>query len=311
MNYIGERYSILDVYNNIEFNKLYKAKDLHEDKVLLLKVINHNHNIGEDFIRNLIDESTTIKYTNSPYILNMVHVGIDYIEGEKIYYMVYEYDSVITLRNIMDNKDLKLKTIVKIATQILKGLEDAKGHGIYHGDLNPENILVDELDNIKILNFGKVKANEGINTRSSNNIKYLSPYQLCINYTDIESDLFALGVILFECIFKKLPFGESNDEDQMLAFIDKGVDFKELEGRCESEELVNIIKKLLSRDEKYSTFRDVIVDLSSIMYEADLKQPLLIETDLKYNKNSKEKRTKFFMSSIIMIIIVSILTTFI
>ena len=104
----------------------------------------------------------------------------------------------------MDNKDLKLKTIVKIATQILKGLEDAKGHGIYHGDLNPENILVDELDNIKILNFGKVKANEGINTRSSNNIKYLSPYQLCINHTDIESDLFALGVILFP-LFSSLP----------------------------------------------------------------------------------------------------------
>lgn len=55
-----------------------------------------------------------------------------------------------------------------------------------------------------------------INIRSGNNIKYLSPHQICINYTDTESDFFALGLILFECIFKKLPFGESYDEEQMV-----------------------------------------------------------------------------------------------
>ena len=312
MHFIGDRYSILNKSNNIEFNKLYKAEDLHEDKIVLLKVIKHNNNIGEEFVRNLIDECITIRNINSPYISDMIEVGVDYIDGEKIYYMVYGYDSGVTLSNIMKNKHLKSKILVKIGIQILKGLEDAKEHGIYHGDLNPENILVDDLYNIKILSFGKVKANDGVNTRSSNSLTYLSPYQLCINHTDIESDLFALGIILFECVFKRLPFGESNDEEQMLAFIDKGVDFKELEGICESKELVNIIKKLLSRKDKYSTFRDVIVDLSSIMYEeADLKQPVLIETDLKENKKTKVKATKFFMSSIIMIIIVFILTTFI
>ena len=311
MNSIGDRYSILNIYNNIELNKRYKAKDLYENKIVLLKMINHNHNICEGFVRNLIDENTTIRYINSPYILNMIDVGVDSIDGEKIYYMVYEYNSGTTLNNIINNKELEYKKIVEIGIQILKGLEDAKEHGIYHGDLNPENIFVDDLDNIKILGFGTVKANDGVNTRSSNNIKYLSPYQLCINHTDIESDLFALGIILFECVFKRLPFGESNDEEQMLAFIDKGVDFKELEGICESEELVNIIKKLLNRNEKYPTFRDVIIDLSSIIYEEDLKQPLLIETDLKDNKKVKVKRAKFFISSIVMIIIVSILTTFI
>ena len=125
----------------------------------------------------------------------MIDVGVDYIDREKVYYMVYEYNSGITLNNIINNKELEYKKIVEIGIQILKGLEDAKEHGIYHGDLNPENILVDDLYNIKILSFGKVKANNGVNTRSSNNIKYLSPYQLCINHTDIESDLFTLSLM--------------------------------------------------------------------------------------------------------------------
>ena len=158
MNSIGDRYSILNIYNNIELNKRYKAKDLYENKIVLLKMINHNHNICEGFVRNLIDENTTIRYINSPYILNMIDVGVDSIDGEKIYYMVYEYNSGTTLNNIINNKELEYKKIVEIGIQILKGLEDAKEHGIYHGDLNPENILVDDLYNIKILSFGKVKA---------------------------------------------------------------------------------------------------------------------------------------------------------
>src|SRR5699024_5729980 len=134
------------------------------------------------------------------------------------------------------------------ATQILKGLETAKEHGIYHGDLNPNNILVDKWYNIKILNFGVTKANNGVNIRSGNNIKYLSPHQLCIDYTDTESDFFALGLILFECIFKKLPFGESNDENEMLKFIDKGINFNDLkaingnEENYENEDKIKVTK---------------------------------------------------------------------
>ena len=267
MNFIGNRYSIINIEDNIEFNKLYKARDLYENKTILLKVINHNNHICEDFLANLIDESTIIREINSPYILNMIDVGVDYREDGIWYYMIYEYEKGISLNNIIEGNYLHLEAIISIATQILKGIEAAKEHGMYHGDLNPSNILVDKWYNVKILNFGVTKANHGVNIRSGNNIKYLSPHQLCINYTDTESDFFALGLILFECIFKKLPFGESYDEEQMLKFIDKGINFNALKGINGNEELIEIIKKLLNRTEKYSEFREVILDLSSIMYE--------------------------------------------
>ena len=183
MNFIGNRYSIINIEDNIEFNKLYKARDLYENKTILLKVINHNNHICEDFLANLIDESTIIREINSPYILNMIDVGVDYREDGIWYYMIYEYEKGISLNNIIEGNYLHLEAIISIATQILKGLEAAKEHGMYHGDLNPSNILVDKWYNVKILNFGVTKANHGVNIRSGNNIKYLSPHQLCINYT--------------------------------------------------------------------------------------------------------------------------------
>lgn len=316
MNFIGNRYSIINIENNIEFNKLYKAKDLYENKTVLLKVISHNNYICEDFLVNLIDESTTIKYMNSPYILNMIDIGVDYREDGIWYYMIYDYEKGISLSNIIEGNYLHLEAIISIATQILKGLETAKEHGIYHGDLNPNNILVDKWYNIKILNFGVTKANNGVNIRSGNNIKYLSPHQLCIDYTDTESDFFALGLILFECIFKKLLFGESNDENEMLKFIDKGINFNDLKAINGNEELINIIKKLLNRTKKYSEFREVILDLSSIMYEkADIKESLLIEDEKNYENEDKIKvtknKSKLLLISAIIIIIISTLATLI
>ena len=109
----------------------------------------------------------------------------------------------ISLSNIIEGNYLHLEAIISIATQILKGLETAKEHGIYHGDLNPNNILVDKWYNIKILNFGVTKANNGVNIRSGNNIKYLSPHQLCIDYTDTESDFFCFRINFYLSVYLK------------------------------------------------------------------------------------------------------------
>lgn len=314
MNFIGNRYSIITSEYDIEFNKIYKARDLYENKTVLLKVISHNDYICEDFLANFIDEQTTIRNINSQYILNMIDVGVDYREDGIWYYIVYNYENGITLNNIIEGNYLHLEAIISIATQILKGLDAAKEYGMYHGDLNPSNILVDKWYNIKILNFGVTKANKGINIRSGNNTKYLSPHQLCINYTDTESDLFALGLILFECIFKKMPFGESNDEEQMLKFIDKGINLNDFKATNGNEELIYIIKKLLNRTKKYSEFKEVILDLSSVMYEkAEIKESLLIEENIDYESKStfNKRKSKLLLISSIIIIVILTLTTII
>lgn len=267
MNFIGNRYELLNVEGHIELNKIYKARDAYNNDIVLIKIIEHNHQICENFITNLIDENTMLNNIDSPYILNLIDVGIHCTELTTLYYMVSEYSEGITLESIIRGNYLHLEAIVNIATQVVKALESIDEHNMYHGDLNPTNILLDEWYNVKVCNFGLTKANNGVNPRVCGQIKYLSPHQLCVNYTDLESDLFSLGLILFECIFKKLPFEECETEDEMLKKIDKGVNWNYLKAINGNEALINIIKKLLDRRKKYINTQEIIIDLSLVMYE--------------------------------------------
>lgn len=300
MNFIGNRYEIINCTGDIDLNKIYKARDAYDNKTVLIKVIEHNPNICEDFVSNLIDENTMIKQIHSPYILKIIDVGIHCTELTTLYYIVSEYSEGIGLDNLISGNYLHLEAIINISTQILKALEVTHTNRVYHGDLNPGNIMVDEMYNVKIFGYGITKANNGVNLRVCDEVKYLCPHQLCINYTDEESDYFTLGLILFESIFKKLPFGEANNDEEMLRLIDKGIAWNELKAINGNNELINVIKRLLSRDKKYNNIQDIIIDLSSIMYEkADIEEEVeeIEEFNEVDSKDKKRRSTKLLLAA--------------
>lgn len=299
MSLIGNRYEILNFDGNIELNKIYEARDAYDNIKVLIKVIEHNKNICSDFISNLIDENTMINQLNSPYILKTIDIGEHCTEFTTFYYIVSEYYEGISLKNLILGNYIHLEAIVNMSTQILKALEVIHNNS-YHGDLNPKNIIVDGNYNIKIFGFGITKANQGINIRSYNEVKYLSPHQLCINYTDKESDYFSLGIILFESIFKKMPFGESNNDEEMLKLIDKGIEFKNLKAINGNYKLIEIIKKLLNRKDKYNNTKEIIIDLSHVMYDkADIDDIKVCKLDVV----NKRINSKFLVAASMLIII--------
>ncbi|MGL5346637.1 MAG: serine/threonine-protein kinase [Peptostreptococcaceae bacterium] len=311
LNFIGNRYKLLNCEGDIEFNKIYKAKDAYNNESVLLKIVEHTPSISEDFISNLIDESTMLREINSPYILKIIDVGVHYTDEATYLYIVNEYSNGIGLESIIRGNYVHLEGLINMATQILKSLESAYSFGLYHGDLKPSNILVDEQYNVKVCDFGVTKANNGINLRVCNEIRYLSPHQLCINYTDSESDFFSLGLILFEAIFKKLPFGESKNEEEMLKLIDKGVNWNTLKAINGNGELVKIIKRLLGRANKYTNTQDIIIDLTSVMYnKANIEDTLEInEYSTKQELgNTKRKKSKLvLMAGIVALISLMVL----
>ncbi len=314
LNFIGNRYRILNLDGELEFDKLYKARDAYDNKYVYIKILENSPYIQEDFISQLIDESTTVRELNSPYILDIIDIGFHYTEVDVLFYIVSEYFEGISLDKLIKGNYIHLEAIISMATQILKGLETAYDRYIYHGDLKPSNILVDKWHNVKIANFGVTKANAGINIRANKLIEYLSPHQLCINYTDQESDFFALGLIIFESIFKKLPYPEAKDEGEMLRYIDKGIEWRDFNAINGNKQLIDIVKKLLNRSNKYKNAQQIIVELSSIMYEkADIQESLYInnkiniEEDIIINKN-KFKRT--VLLGIAATIVLSTLTMF-
>lgn len=306
MNFIGNRYEVLNCIGHVELNKIYKARDIYENKIVLIKAIEHNDNICEEFLSDLIDESTMINQLNSPYILKVLDVGQHCTDITTLYYIVTEYYEGINLSNLIVGNYIHLEAMVNMSTQIVKGLEALHNNHSYHGDLTPNNIIVDENYNIKIFGCGVTKANKGVNIRVCGEIKYLCPHQLCVNYTDKESDYFSLGLVLFESIFKRLPFGESEKEEEMLKFIDKGIDFNKLKAINGNYKLINIIKKLLSRIDKYENAQEIILELSDVMYDkADIEEVEIYEDD-NVDFKVKKRGSKIIIAAS-MIAIISIM----
>lgn len=267
--FIGNRYEITDRPVYIEENKLYNAYDSEKNVNVKIKIIENNRYISIDFIPNLIDESMVINELKCPYILNILDVGVHRTVDNLLYYIVYENFDGVSLSTLTRGAYLHLDALIRIATQVIKALQSYKSLGKNHGSLKPDDILVDDKYGIKIADFGITEANRGTNIRCSGNLKYLSPSQLSIDFTDIKTDLYCVGVILYEATFKRFPFSEAHTEKQLMKAIDKGVMWSKVNTNDYNQDFVDIIKKLLERNDNlcYKNYNEVLMSLSQFMYK--------------------------------------------
>lgn len=311
MKYISNRYVVLDNDEEIVFGKFYKARDLQEDVLVFIQIIRDNKYINEKFLPNLIDESMTLLQINSANIAKILDLGTCYTENERCYYIVSEFFAGIELRKVIKGNYMDLNSIVKISRKILRALDTSYNHRLYHGSLTEDNIFVDENHNVKIYDFGITQANKGVNIRKDNSIGFLCPHQINIDYTDMESDFFSLGVILFDAIFKKMPFGIGKNEGDMLKLIDRGIDWNTVAINTENIALVNMVKKLIRRTEKYNNVKEVLIDLSKFMYvKADIEENSISTLQL-YEKDNHHIKSqgKFFQKALLLILTLTILVT--
>lgn len=317
MQFIGNRYEILDYDDEIQVGKLYTARDTYYNRTVYIKLIKNVEKLRIGFMPDLIDESTVLSQINSEHIGKLLHIDVHCTEYDVYYYIVSEYFRGESLKNFMYNNILDRNTIASLAMNIVKALEIANINHLYHGSLNPNNIVIDENKNIKIFDFGITKANKGVNLRLDKELSYLCPHQLNIDYTDKESDFFSFGIILFEMVFRDLPFGNAYIDKEMLKQVDKGVRWSLLEYDKSVEDIVKIIKKLLSRDNKYNTTQEIVIDLSNIIYEGvELEENSEEYYDLVYEeeeiniKNVNLKR-RLLMSMLILFLVIMIVFSFI
>ena len=311
MKYISDRYQIIGSNGKIISGKLYKAIDLHKEEFVFIQLIKDNNFVNKKFMQNLIDESMMLNEINYEQMAKMLDIGIHLTAEERYYYVVSEYFSGIELRKVIKGNYMDLSSIVKITKKILKALDTGYRHKLYHGSLSEENILVDENYNIKIYDYGITQANKGVNIRKDNCMMFLSPHQLSINYTDMESDFFTLGVILFDAIFKRPPFGIGDNEEEMLKLIDRGLDWNSVGINDENIALVNIVKKLFRRTEKYKDVNEILIDLSKFMYvKADIKEEKSnIDTHDEENNNKGKRKSfqKVVILSMTLIILIGVI----
>lgn len=294
-----------EVYNNddedLEIDKLYKARDLSSNSDICIKILKKNKYIKEDFLTNLIDLSIMdLKFSCSSYA-KILHLE----EHGDTYFVISEYFDGRQLKDLIESDSLTLEQINFIFNKIINCMKLCYNKGIYHGSLRLDNILVDKNFNVMIYDFGFTKANKGVNIRNHrDSVYFLSPHQINIDYTDMESDLFSLGVILYYCIFKKIPFGNDKIEKNRIKDIDRGVDFSKERINILNKGLFEISKKLLSRNDKYSKYDEILIDLSNIIY-SDIEDDDE-EEDYEYDY-IKGFNTSFFIKILAIVLCIIIL----
>ena len=195
--YIGKRYEIVEEIGRCSNSCLYKGRDSYDKQLVIINILDKDIIKSEKFISNLIDESTVINEINSPNILKIKDVGMDKLEnGTKLYYVISEYMEGSTLKQLTKFHKLNIDEIIIIFRQVLNALEVIHSYDIYHGYLQPSNIIIDEGYNVKLSNIGIIKSNNKIFKngikRFSKNLKYMCPHQICLGYTDKSSDFYAL-----------------------------------------------------------------------------------------------------------------------
>lgn len=204
---IGNRYEIIEKIGNGGMATVYKAKCKILNRYVAIKVLREEFTTDEEFIRRFNSEAQAAASLTHPNIVSIYDVGQEY----NIYYIVMELVQGKTLKQIISKEGvLPWKWSVNIAIQIASALEAAHKNNIVHRDIKPHNIMITEDGIAKVADFGIAKAvsNSTITAFGTTigSVHYFSPEHARGGYTDAKSDLYSLGVVMYEMLTGKVPF---------------------------------------------------------------------------------------------------------
>ncbi len=202
---IGDRYEILEKIGTGGMSDVYKAKDHKLNRFVAVKVLKQEFSENTNFVSKFRSEAQAAAGLMHPNIVNVYDVG----EENDIYYIVMELVEGITLKKYIEKKArLSVKEAISIAIQVSMGIEAAHNNHIVHRDIKPQNIMISKDGKVKVTDFGIAKAATS-NTITSNvmgSVHYTSPEQARGGYSDAKSDIYSLGVTLFEMLTGRVPF---------------------------------------------------------------------------------------------------------
>lgn len=201
------RYEIQEIIGVGGMAIVYKAYDSIEDRTVAIKILKDEFVQNDEFRHRFRNESRAIAVLSHPNIVKIYDVSF----SDKLQYIVMEYIDGITLKEYIDQqKVLKWKEAVHFTEQILRALEHAHEKGIVHRDIKPQNIMLLRDGTIKVMDFGIARfANSETRTmteKAIGSVHYISPEQARGEATDDKSDLYSVGVMLFEMLTGELPF---------------------------------------------------------------------------------------------------------
>ncbi|MCD7742615.1 MAG: Stk1 family PASTA domain-containing Ser/Thr kinase [Ruminococcus sp.] len=298
MNYIGmkldNRYEITEQIGSGGMADVYKAVDLEEDRIVAVKILRDEFSQNEDFLRRFRNESKAIAVLSHPNIVKIYDVGLT----DETKFIVMEYIDGITLKDFMEQQGvLRWKDALFFVTQILRALQHAHDKGIVHRDIKPQNIMLYEDGTIKVMDFGIARFSrvdgKTMSDKTVGSVHYISPEQARGDITDERSDIYSVGVMMYEMLTGKKPY----DADTPVA-----IALKHMQEECVPpreimpsvpDALEEIVLHAMEKDptRRYQSAADMIKDIDTFKLDPTV---IFGYTDPNYVPQATQEATRYY-----------------
>ena len=267
---LGDRYEILEKIGTGGMAEVFKGKDHKLNRYVAVKVLKEEFRDNDGFVKKFKEEAQAAAGLAHPNIVNVYDVG----DENGIYYIVMELVEGITLKNYIERKGrLTIKEATSIAIQVSAGLEVAHNNHIVHRDIKPQNIIISTEGKVKVTDFGIAKATTSQTTTSSamGSVHYASPEQARGGYVDHRSDIYSLGIVMYEMVTGRVPF----DGETAVTVAVKHLQEQMVPPSKYCPEipysLEQIIKKCTEKspDRRYQDIGDLMADLKQSLVDPD------------------------------------------
>lgn len=267
---VGDRYEILEKIGVGGMAEVFRGKDHKLNRFVAVKVLKEEFRENRGFIKKFKEEAQAAAGLAHPNIVNVYDVGNE----NGIYYIVMELVEGITLKKYIERKGrLTVKEATSIAIQVSAGLEVAHNNQIVHRDIKPQNIIISREGKVKVTDFGIAKATTSQTTTSTamGSVHYASPEQARGGYVDHRSDIYSLGIVLYEMVTGRVPF----DGDTAVAVAVKHLQEEMVPPLTYNKEipfsLSQIIRKCMEKspDRRYQEIGDLLSDLKQSLMDPE------------------------------------------
>lgn len=266
---LGNRYEIIEKIGGGGMSYVYKARCKVLNRFVAIKILRDELTSDPDFVNKFKQESLSAASLAHPNIVNIYDTGIE----DDIYYIVMEYVKGETLKKYINRKGrLSEQEAIKISRQVAEALKHAHSNNIVHRDIKPHNILITEEGIAKVTDFGIARAATSSTINNTSNVigsvHYFSPEQARGGYVDDKSDIYSLGIVMYEMVTGIVPFDADNHISVAMKQIQEKpvLPTKKAKNLNISKSYEDIIMKCLEKHQsfRYQNIDDLIKSLDSL-----------------------------------------------
>lgn len=276
---LGGRYELLELIGTGGMAHVYKARCRTLNRFVAIKILKDEYKDDKEFVKKFYVESQSAASLSNVNIVSIYDVG----EEAGINYIVMEYVEGVTLKDVIKkNHVLNWKVALNCGLQILNALDCAHKNGIVHRDIKPQNIIATYDGILKVADFGIAKAINGNETKKIDesvigSVHYISPEQAKGIMIDARSDIYSLGIVMYEMLTGRLPFEGENPVSVALMHLNSEPEFIKDINVSVPLELANIVHKAMRRDiaQRYQSAREMINDLNEFKRKESVEFPNL------------------------------------